>query len=228
MMSVQEYINQLSPDNVKLLPADEWKSALCVGMYPQPFDPEAWDQRRLLRDSYINKIGFVIYTEEVINVLSSLLKTKKVVEVGSGSGFLSRVLSSYGITVVAVDNNKSIYVMSRTEGNRWGQIYQQDITKDAVTYLKKVNKDAPPDVIIMCWPDYDSPFAHKIAKAMLPGQILIYQGEGHYGCTGDDSFHDFVDDDTLWESQQEIADQLNEHHVQFEGIHDRWYVYKKL
>ena len=62
---------------------------------------------------------------------------------------------------------------------------------------------------------------------MVKGQILIYQGEGKYGCTGNDEFHDIITNAKLFSYKKAMSNKLNKTHVNFASIHDRWYIYKK-
>lgn len=167
-----------------------------------------------IRDNYIASVGFPIYTSETLEKLVRFLDGKKVVDVGCGTAFLAKQLQDRGINVTPVDN----YVSS----------YREGLSFKNRSFTKVVCKDASKlhfskyDVVIMSWPDYDSDFAERIVKRMRPGQILIYQGEGTYGCTGNDAFHYF-----LCDRCSRIDNDLNDHHVQFYAIHDWWYIYRK-
>src|SRR5690606_10880102 len=63
-----------------------------------------------LRSEFIKEFGFLLLSENLLNTLSSQLKGKKVLEVGAGTGFLSKKLIEQEINIVAVDyqeNKKS-------------------------------------------------------------------------------------------------------------------------
>lgn len=60
---------------------------------------------------------------------------------------------------------------------------------------------------------------------MVSGQWLVYNGEGSGGCTGDDPYHELLE--TEFERFELFEDSLNENHVRFMSIYDRWYVYRK-
>jgi hypothetical protein len=80
---------------------------------------------------------------------------------------------------------------------------------------------------MMAWPPLGHPFASKVAARMVPGQVLIFQGEDAGGCTADAAFFRMVEDSTAWEPLYDWNQRLDEHHLQFYGIHDRWNVYRK-
>lgn len=169
-----------------------------------------------LRERYIEVVGFVLYSTEVLDELGRLLKNRIAIEVGAGTGFLSKQLKKRHIQIKPVDNG-SRYVQNKFTVPHYCRIH----SGQADHYVKKNRHDA----VLMSWPDYNTEFAYKIATAMREGAMLIYQGEGEGGCTGDDKFFDYL------QSHFEFCDaesyRLNEHHVQFDGLHDRWGVYQK-
>lgn len=82
------------------------------------------------------------------------------------------------------------------------------------------------EIVLLSWPPYLEEFAFEVAKKMALGTILIYNGEGWGGCTGDDLFHEYLED--RFTVMEDITDQLDLHHARFSGIHDRWTVYRKV
>ena len=229
MQIVKEYIAGITPQNLSLLPHDNWE-AIRLGANGRGFVSDAIMNAYAIREQYIARVGFPIYTEETVATLVKFLKDKRVFDVGSGSGFLSAVLGINFIEVRAIDSDITTYSSGkRKNGSNWDYIYRKDVSSDAVDYLKTANKHGiPPDVIIMCWPDYQKTFARDILKAMKPNQILIYQGEGSWGCTGDEEFHDMLNNPKIVTELDYMSEKLNSTHAQFEGIHDYWYVYKKV
>ena len=79
---------------------------LPAGEYPSG---ELWDcsnQSELLfaqRKRFLAEIGFCLVTAEVIDALAILLAGKKVLEAGSGSGWLAARLGERGINLLAAD-----------------------------------------------------------------------------------------------------------------------------
>lgn len=161
------------------------------------------------RDDYIERCGFIIYTSELVDLLTQHLKELSVLEVGSGSGYLSFLLKQKGINIKSVDSGE----------REFKKIYSRDINGDAI---KEISTKY--DAILMCWPDYDAPFAYKVASKMLSGQLLFYEGEDEGGCTGTDKFFTYIDEKftELFE-----GDCLTNVTPVFTGIHDRWTVLRK-
>ena len=233
MQVIKDYLDSITAEEIKLLPCADWRKVLDGNIFTQKSKGYSYQDVYTLRDEYIRKIGFPIYTQETVDTLIEYLDNKKVLEVGSGSGFLAKILSLSGINMTAVDNKASVYIMGEIEDTHWGCVYKNDFNNDAIQHLKIYNAfhPSPPsyDVVMMCWPDYRSNFASDIAKLIIPGQTLIYQGEGSGGCTGNEEFHDLVmHSPNLFKLQEEISDKLNETHAQFSGIHDYWSVYTAL
>ncbi len=78
----------------------------------------------------------------------------------------------------------------------------------------------------MTWPPHNWSFAHDIAKAILPGQWLIYEGESN-GCCADDAFFEYLKKEQVWERHNALGYWLNEVHVTFPGLDDCWTVWRK-
>lgn len=166
-----------------------------------------------------NKSWFIL-TREVADILGEFLKNKAVIEVMAGTGHLAYHLRQTS----GLDRKQyKAYDIKRGYGHR--QYLPGVTTKNA--FMAPIKKA---DVVIMTWPGYDDNHAYRVAKKMLAGvktgQWLIYQGEGYGGCTGDDNFHDLLASD--FRPNSRLADKLNDHHSQFWGVNDRWYVYKKI
>jgi 16S rRNA G1207 methylase RsmC len=185
----------------------------------KPFQPKTdyaalKDAPVLAREHYIADYGFAIVTQETLKELSRFLSGKSVLEVGSGTGFLSAALAEEGVRVTAVDTGN-------LDSGRQKHCYRRDLTADALTLLP-----GDYDVVLMMWPTYNSDFAECVADSMRPGQILIYQGESSEGCTATDEFFDAVYSSS-WTQLRQVSDTLNAGHVRFDLIHDKWYVFQK-
>ena len=168
------------------------------------------------RDQYTARIGFVLYAIEMLDALAILLKNKKVIEAGAGTGFLSKQLKNRNIQIEPVD------IGDWYENNGFTEPYFCHIHKEnAVHYIENNWHDA----VVMSWPNIGSPFAYTVAKAMGKDSILVFQGEGKYGCTGDDQFFEYLDNE--FQICDEETKLLNKYHVQFYGLHDRWMVFRK-
>jgi hypothetical protein len=75
--------------------------------------------------------------------------------------------------------------------------------------------------VYMAWPPYDHPMAFETVQAMEVVRILIYVGEGHGGCTGDDKFFEY-----LYSNFEEI--ETTAAIPSWSGIYDNVSVYKKI
>jgi hypothetical protein len=178
-----------------------------------PLDPLA---PGMVRDIYIAEYGFVVLSKELLDTLASLLGGREVLDAGAGPGYLSSRLGSRGVRVTASDLGAS-----HDASYGFGPTHQRDHEGDSVELLP-----GNFNVVLLSWPPM-SDFAHRIATAMTAGQILVYQGEPHGGCTADESFFAQVEDDAQWEHLDTWTAALNQHHLQFQGIHDRWAVWQK-
>ncbi len=201
----------------------------------QPWDEEAsfspgvdatWDYHYQLSSLYKFHWGFTLPTRELIDQLVDILQREtgsagRVLDAGSGSGFLARELCRLGVDTFAVDTC-DYENREHQFGYPMIQVHQRDVQGDAVEYVAKGF-----GAVLLVWPGYDHPFGHNIAKAMLPGQLLVYEGEIR-GCCADDAFFDYLDDPSTWEHRADLSDALNACHVTFAGVHDRWRVYRKV
>lgn len=171
--------------------------------------------RYVFRSFYNLAIGWPILTREIAEVLVKFLGTKRVVDVGAGTAWLSKYFFNRGIDITPYD----VYEDDK---------YQYQANKLAFMDINKarVNGDYPEaDVIILSWPCYSSSFAETVLRSMRKGQYVIYQGEGPYGCTANDDFHNLLGDENEF---KEIDLPIAGLHVRFDGIHDDWYVYQKV
>lgn len=165
--------------------------------------------------------GFHVFNKEVLEILSEFLKNKKVLEIGSGTGYLCYHLRQNQIDIIGTDCQKSEYFLGGDNTKPFNKTHTEILM---VNGIELISKDY--DVVLMCWPDYDESTAYDAAFQMEIGQTLIYQGEGHGGCTADDTFHDFLYKN--FEVDEELTDKMYKNHIKWFGIHDDWNVYKKI
>lgn len=166
-----------------------------------------------LRNEYVNHVGYSICTKETLATLTTYLRDKQVLDLGSGSGYLSSLLSQSQVDVHAIDNDST---------HKFQQVFQRDSTSDVLGYLAEHGDYTD---VIVSWPPYNSSFGHSILTLLKPGTTVWYLGEGPGGCCADDQFFDALDNDYLYLDVP--SQKLNSDHLQFSGIHDYWQVYRK-
>ncbi len=169
------------------------------------------------RKEYIAEHSWSILTTEVARELGKFLSTfDLVIEPFAGTGYLAhhlRKASGLGKRYRAYDACVSHW--DETKRPNYG------FTKSGVfnTNIKKA------DCVVMSWPNYDENLAYRIARKMVSGQYLVYQGEGGGGCTGDYQFHNYLDDN--FEYIEDDSCLIGSGGVQWDGMHDTWSVYRK-
>ena len=183
-------------------------------------DPEQFDVPYQQRKRYNREFGFCLFTAECIFSLVVLCKGKKVLEAGSGSGWLADQLAQQGITITAADWTDYRQPRDTKRGYPMRSVFRLDHHGDAVVLLP-----GDFDVVLLVWPNLDTPFGEQVAHAMRSGQVMILEGEEQGGNTATDEFFDVLSADFERLDAETLA--LNEHHCTFPGLHDRWQVLRK-
>ena len=174
------------------------------------------------RKSYTSAFGFCLVTEECLLFLAHFFAGKKVLEVGSGSGWLAEQLAQRGIDIVAADwadyrlppNDEGLGLQIKT-------VYRLDHHGDALDLLP-----GNFDVVLLVWPNLETPFlGEQVARAMKGGQFLVYEGESYGVWAGSNTFFDMLVDDFVPLKKPIRA--LNSTHRTFPGHDDKWLVLEK-
>ncbi len=129
-----------------------------------------------------------------------------VVEGGAGSGYWTKLLRERGVDVVAYDVAP---YENRWVGGRWA-----DVLVGSAEQMAQ-HRDR---TLLLVWPPLESSMGldHVVAHG---GQTVVYVGEGRGGCTGDDAFHDYLD---------ENFDLIEEVSIpRWGGIHDTMMVFRR-
>ncbi len=155
------------------------------------------------RYELIKKYSFAIPSTEVLKYISE--QTSKIIELGAGSGYWSRMLDIYGIDVVAFDNYCENYGFTQ----KWF-----DVQEGSVEQLKKYSDRS----LLLCWPSYETSFAYNCLKNYT-GREIFYIGEGSGGCTGNSLFHEKLENSF---ELKEIVSLPN-----YSGIYDKLFHFKK-
>lgn len=180
-------------------------------------NPNQFLHGTLARDAHIAQFSFMALPKETLDALAELIADRRTLDAGAGTGYLSEQLAHRGAWVVASD-------LGPISENDFGQrkVWRRDHEGDSCELL-------PGDfgAVILAWPPMDE-FAFRVASLLRPGQVLIYQGEGAGGCTADETFFAEVRQDSRWQPLPGWTGSLNQHHLQFYGIHDRWLVWERV
>lgn len=182
--------------------------------------PDEFDVPYHQRKRYNREFGFCLFTAECIFSLAALCKGKKVLEAGSGSGWLADQLAQQGIAITAADWTDYRQPRDKKRGYPMRSVFRLDHHGDAVALLP-----GSFDMVLLVWPNLDTPFGEQVAHAMRSGQIMILEGEEKGGNTATEKFFDVLSADFERLDAETLA--LNEYHRTFPGLHDRWQVLRK-
>lgn len=169
------------------------------------------------RRKFTSTFGWNIVTKEQIDLLVTFMRGKKVLDIGAGGGFLSSQLHRRKIDVKLNDYTP----------DQDGCLYKRQAQFMAIDFTGPIcDVDITGfNAFIMSWPSYGESWTSGPLRRMKSGDILFYQGENSGGCTGDDSFHEILQNDFVIDNA--MSDSLNKNHFQFYGIRDWWFVYVK-
>ena len=174
----------------------------------------------LQRETYVQRYGWVLLTRECVDSLAQILKGRRVIDLGAGTGFLAHCLCERGVDVTAVDEAPPGSLPPEIPDDR--KLWKNDIRGDSLE--QPINEY---DVIILSWPEYRSEVAAKVARMMSVGQLLVYQGELLGGNCAEDSFFDELDV-KRWSVLEAETDLLNSNHRRFADMKDCWVVLKRI
>jgi len=133
------------------------------------------------RDEGIQNYSFAVPSKEA---LESIACYAPIVEMGAGTGYWAYLLQQLHVDIIAYD--KQIVV----EGNDNQFKFRKSWTN--IHRGSPSNLTVHPDrTLLLCWPDYASPFAEQCLRA-YPGDTLIFIGENWGGCTADDGFFELL------------------------------------
>lgn len=210
-LEAAEQANLLLPG----LPAASYSSDDLLNQ-PKQVDALCFQRRR-----YRREFGFCLFTAECIFTLVALCKGKRVLEAGSGSGWLADQLAQQEIEITAADWTDYRQSHGKTRGYPMRSVFRLDHHGDAVALLP-----GRFDVVLLVWPNLETPFAEHVAHAMRSGQIMIFAGEKKGGCTATEEFFDVLSADFECLHVETMA--LNKYHRTFPGVRDQWQILRKI
>ena len=97
--------------------------------------PETLDEQWHLRHRYLHEFGFCLFTAECISSLVALCEGKKVLDAGSGSGWLAEQLAQQGIAITAADWTDYRKPRDKKRGYPMQSVFRLDHHGDAVALL---------------------------------------------------------------------------------------------
>jgi hypothetical protein len=180
----------------------EWKNLIASKGWPSE---EAWRKR----DFFRHGISWHIPTQSLVDLL---IRLSPIVSVGSGFGYTESLVKANGGDIIATDINPDITNKWCRDGNFYTEIEKLDAS-EAISKYQDRN-------VFMAWPPYESPMAYDVAKRMEGERFLVFVGEGHGGCTGDEKFFEYLEKNFEPVKSDAII-------PSWYGIHDNVYVYKK-
>lgn len=131
------------------------------------------------KTAFRKKYGYVIPSQTLVEKIVEFSSAFKILEIGSGAGFLAHILQYWGVTVTATDI-----------GNSGG--YDIDFSKmwvpiDLIGYERAIQKyGSTHNTLLLAWsPETD--MAYKAIK-LFTGAKIIYIGECGGGSTASDAF----------------------------------------
>lgn len=149
------------------------------------------------RRELTKKYAWAIPNREAVEIIASY---SPIVEIGGGTGYWAWLIEQAGGDIITydIDPPESQFIEVR-EGD-------QSIAS------KHTDRS-----LMLCWPPYGSGMAYS-SLCEYSGSTLIYIGEGMEGCTGDKKFHRKLE---KWDLEKTVSI------PQWNGLHDRLYVYKR-
>ena len=144
------------------------------------------------------------YAVPDITALNMIKSYGPIIELGAGKGYWAKLLNEIGTDIVAIDNLS------------WWKTFEPFFNVQQGD--EKSILEHPDRTLFLCWPPFDTSFAHKCLK-LYSGEYFIYVGESKGGCTGTKAFFNYLDKN---------FDEVECHRIpQWFGIHDFLTIYKR-
>lgn len=167
----------------------------------------------MLREDLIPSIGYILPDNTIITRIRDL--DIPIISVGSGLGYLEKILSVNGVDVVASDiappcTGKSKYRLFRKD------LQYIDIEEnDAISAITKY----PERGVLCIFPCYNDDWAFRMLATIRQNQYLIYIGEWEGGCNATDAFF----------AELRNTFRMIESHpiIDWNGLHNRFYIFQK-
>ncbi|MFG3046323.1 hypothetical protein ACGFZR_15505 [Streptomyces sp. NPDC048241] len=162
------------------------------------------------REHLATRYAWSIISPGDVTWMLDQLDGRKVVEIGAGTGYWAWQLEQAGVDVAAYDPHPAGEDNTYCKAGPYTTVLRDDAS------AVKHHQDR---ALLMVWPPYGGEHARH-ALSLYEGDLLIYAGESHGGCTADDEFYELLDAD--WD-QVSVAPQ----HVTWWGIYCQLAAYKR-
>jgi hypothetical protein len=133
------------------------------------------------------------------------------ISIGAGSGYWEKLISDAGVDVLAYDDKPPALEGGNVYGHKFMYFHVRRGTHRKIPVPTVAT-------LFLAWPPYDQSLAYLAAKRHT-GKYIIYVGEGSGGCTGDESFHRYLENNFECIEQIELP--------QWAFIHDRLEIYER-
>jgi hypothetical protein len=190
----------------------DWRGGLLRPDLAPLFPDEAWTRRLLdvgcTRGILCRTYAYSIPSPGDLLWMERVLDGRAVVETGAGSGYWAWQLGQVNIDVVAYDPHP-VGENSYCAAGPYTGVLRGDSSAARLH---------PDRALLLVWPPYDKPVATQALSA-YEGDLLLYAGEGFGGCTGNDEFHELLEE---WEEFS-----VSGNHVTYGGIHCKLAAYRR-
>lgn len=153
-----------------------------------------------VREEFVGRYGFAIPCAELI---SSLAKSRIVLEVGAGSGYMTKLMRNHKINVVGSDLVESGV---RNYGFITAEFDPGQLKLDAVAAVQKFHMA---DTIFCSWPSFGEDWFLDALKVVKRGQRVIAIRES--ACATEETWEYF---ETWFDEREQISIPM------FSGLHD--------
>ncbi len=146
------------------------------------------------------------------DVIAAIAEYGPVVEMAAGVGYWAKMLRGAGCNVTALDAYPgNIQTIHPNRPGFWSPVFEGN-------FVALAAGDYDDRTLLLVWPPYNTPCAYDAVRSW-GGTNLVHVGEGPGGCTGDDDFHNYV---------EENFDEVKDLPVpQFYGVRDYAFFYRR-
>jgi len=138
------------------------------------------------KEEYQRSACMSVLTQRAFDIMHSVCKSKGVVSIGAGSGFIEYLLQEEGIEVAAFDTQETLADTSYNPEwciQPWSDIVQYGNESSAKRYSLRV--------LLLAWPECGSSMGLE-ALCNHQGDTVIYIGEECCGAAGDQLFFEYL------------------------------------